>query len=221
MVQASRPEPPGLRAETPIALSVRIPVACQTQPESGKRPGLPVPGNREAASSEGLARWQRSKVCHHEMQRQAAGGSPRLIRLRKVTIARIDPPVAGRHGQSSPTAPSRHFGLPAEYRLVELDQSSIRTRRSSLQTACGCWRNGRPACIRPFPSGRERPETPLHCWCPPDLSSCLRPCIPSLLLVHREVVNKGRAGTGRLGVLGGVLDDSDFHVISWATLGRY
>src|ERR1700732_3287302 len=41
-----------------------------------------------------------------------------------------------------------------------------------------------------------------------------RPPIPELLLVHREVVNKGRAGTGGLGVLVGVLDDRDFHLES-------
>jgi hypothetical protein len=34
---------------------------------------------------------------------------------------------------------------------------------------------------------------------------------PSLLLVHRVVIDKNRADTGRLGVLGGVLDDSNFH----------
>src|ERR1700674_1497930 len=81
-----------------------------------------------------------------------------------------------------------------------------------FQMACGCWPDGRPGCTRSFRSGRERPGTPLDCWCSPDLSSsCLRPCTPSLLLVHREVVNIDRADTGGLCVLEGLLDDSNLH----------
>src|SRR5260221_417743 len=70
-------------------------------------------------------------------------------------------------------------------------------------------------------AGRGRPETPRHCWRRPVFSSCLRPCIPSLLLVHREVVNIKRANPGWLGVPGDMLDNSNFHLISLATPGRY